>query len=302
MMQLASWLCVLLAALGAACTPDFDPIWLVKDLRVLALRADPPEVLVPQGVTTFPLVRITGLVADPRAPEALVDWTLLACTAEEINCEAAQLSLTVVDKKQTRLDQIETEFTLGAALYRAARDADLLKGFGGVPVMVELQVHRGESADRAIKRVVYGNPVPAEKTPNSNPSLDSVAADGKPVAEPWVVSAGQQVKILPQSPPSDKESYLVATYTGGQRQLTEYLDYAFFVSGGQLTNAATGGEPNPFVTDKRVDDLSTEWTPGADAARATLWVVVRDDRGGAGWVALTAQVLASPDGGATRSP
>lgn len=50
----------------SACGPEFDPAWEVKDLRVLAVQADPPEVLA--GETS----RISALAVDPGSTGPLL--------------------------------------------------------------------------------------------------------------------------------------------------------------------------------------------------------------------------------------
>ncbi len=281
-----------LALLAAACTPEFEEVWQVKDLRILALRAEPPEVLVPLGVTDFPTVKITALVADPLAPEgALFDWELWVCSAEESRCEVARTK-TLVKAARSTLEAIEVELKLDQATYIDSILADPLKGFGGVPVMVELQIRRDAFAARAVKRIVYGAPIPAKKTPNANPTIARVKADDYPLAGPALGAnaKGEKVKLLPEPGPGAKERYWVATYTGGERELDEYLSYAFFTTAGKLSPATTGGKPSPFVDNKKVDDPSSDWTPPEQAGSATIYLVVRDDRGGVGWTTLRAEV------------
>jgi hypothetical protein len=288
------WMPIVL--LATSCTPDFDKVWQVKDLRILAIRAEPPEVIQPEG-TTFPAVHVDALVVDPLAPpDALFDWKLYACTAEEVRCDAAQRQV-LVKEGRSRLDQIAVDLVLDAASYQAAKDADPLQGFGGVPVMVELQVSRDGYSARGIKRLVYGRPVPAEKTPNANPVINQVTVDQVVVPQPWTVTIGQKVKLLPSPTATAKEKYWVATFTGGKRELEEYLSYSFFTTAGELSDATTGGKPIPFVTNAKIDDLSSDWTPkalpeGIDSA--VIWIVVHDDRGGVGWVALPAGLAPGP--------
>jgi hypothetical protein len=289
-----SWL--LFALLATSCTPDFDQIWQVKDLRILAIRAEPSEVIQPEG-TAFPPVHIDALVVDPLAPsDALFDWKLYACTAEDVRCDAAQRQV-LVREGRSPLDQIAVALTLDATSYQAAKDADPLHGFGGVPVMVELQVGRDGYFARAIKRLVYGTPVPPEKTPNANPVIAQVTVDQVVVPQPWTATVGQRVKLLPSPEATAKEKYWVATFTGGKRELEEYLSYSFFTTAGKLSDGATGGKPIPFVTNAKLTDLSSDWTPAAlpeGIRSAVIWIVVHDDRGGVGWVTLPAVLKPAP--------
>jgi hypothetical protein len=315
------------AALVAGCTPDFDDVWKVKDLRILAIQADPPEVLARtsdlMAVTTIPPVSVTTLVVDPRmGPGDARDWSLTACTPEEKTCDDA-FRRVVVGAGRTPLDQIEATFTLTPDLLQAAIQQDTLKGFGGVPVHLDLKIWDPELAQpvQAIKRLVYGVsdfPVqvpPAEGTlggdcgggaacddglacegdqcvrvPNQNPALEKITADGKPIpGSDWEVPAGEEVKLLPAAREGDDEPYWVNTFTGGTRRLDEYVSYAFFVTSGKLKNATTGGPPTVFAKKKSVEDLTSTWTP-LETGDATVWVIVRDDRGGVSWSSYQARV------------
>ncbi len=295
----------LLASL-AACTPDFENVWQVLDLRILAIQAEPPEVLQPLGTLTFPAVKVSALVVDPRAPDgAVFDWKLWACTADENRCEISSKQVLVKEGRST-LDAIRVDYVLSTELYLAAIQADVLKGFGGVPVMLELQVSREGSTDRGVKRLVYGAPLPSQKTPNANPTLAGVLADDKPLPAALTATVGTPIKLLPEPAKEAAEQYWVATYTGGERQLTEFLSYAFFTTSGKLSDATTGGKPTPFVENKKIADPSSTWTPTTPGL-ARLWVVTRDDRGGVSWTTFTATVLpaaeagaAAADGGARR--
>lgn len=273
----------LLLLASTACSPDFEKFWQVTDLRVLAIQAYPPEVLFLSPPRTFSAVRITALVADPTAPDATVDWELWACTPEEISCEEAAVKEQVARGSSTQ-DIITTDFVLSQQLYKAALNEDPFKGFGGLPIVLELRVKRGEHTDKAIKHVVYGFALPLGKFANNNPTISEVLVDDKTMPDRWKVKAGEEVTLLPKTPTWDKEFYRVLTFTGQSRDLEEYLSYSYFTTSGELSSASTGGKPMPFVTDQKVEDISTIWIPERGVTSATIWVVVRDDRGGAGWI------------------
>jgi hypothetical protein len=318
----------------AACTPDFEQIWLVKDLRILGLQADPPEVLVPIDAqyppATFPTVHVSGLVVDPpEAASVTVRWELWACSqdslrasgmnaggtlSDSVRCDTASRSQQVANGTSA-LSAISADFTLDRDLYSAALAADVYKigpiALGGVPVVLDLQVTSDTVGfDRAIKRVVYGNPLPLLKTANVNPHLDKVLVDDVDQSS-LQVKVGQTVKLLPVPMADAAEGYWVATFKGlcskdsdcedGQagtqcvsgicsRHLTEYLSYAFFTTAGTLSDATTGGKPSPFINNKKIADPSSSWAAPSTPGKAQLWVVIRDDRGGLSWKTLQAEV------------
>ena len=77
-------------ALVLGCAPDLDEVFLVKDLRILALQAEPPEIVFDdEPAAAFDPVRINALVTDPRAPYTPVDWELWGCDAQSLHCGKA---------------------------------------------------------------------------------------------------------------------------------------------------------------------------------------------------------------------
>ncbi|MCC6747012.1 MAG: hypothetical protein IT371_05090 [Deltaproteobacteria bacterium] len=271
------------------CTPDFEKISEVKDLRILAVRADPQEQLVLPGSTAFGPVRIDALVVDPRAPAELVDWELSGCTAEDQNCDEATYKVRLASGRG-RLDAIRAELPFHEQLAQQALKKDPFRGFGGVPVLVELRVKKGSEEVWAIKRVVYGYTQPLDKAPNRNPSLARVKADDREPVAGWTVKPEAEVKLLPEPAPDAKEKYRVLTFSGGSRTLDEFLTYSFFATRGALKDNTTGGKPSPFVTNRKVDEVFTTWKAPKELGLVTLWVVVRDDRGGVGWWSATVEV------------
>lgn len=294
--------CLALAALGAAaCTPDFDKIWQVEDLRLLAIRAEPPEVLVPAELLllpgAIPSVRVDALVVDPRDPQATVRWQAIACTPEEDRCdEDAALRRRVHPREETgaewaisTVDRIGFDFQLDLELAGAALAADPFKGYGGLPIVIELRI-LGDEEVVGIKRLVYGIVDPPEKRPNQNPRLAAVKSNDAAIPASWVVNKESAQVLLPEAEPGAKEPYVVRTFEGGTRELEEYLSYAFYVTAGELSHAQTGGEPTAVVVNKKVDDITSEWSTPLEPGTERVWVVVRDDRGGVGWQSFVAQI------------
>lgn len=291
---------LLVGALVAACTPDFAEVWQVEDLRILAIRAEPPEVLVPAEVLlvpgAIPRVHVDALVVDPRDPAAQVQWQALVCTSEEGQCRDAQLSRRAyppaasgAEWATSGLDRIAFDFDLDLELAAAALAADPFKGFGGLPIIVELRVRGAEEAV-GIKRLVYGLIDPPGKLPNANPRLAALKSNEREIAAPWVVNVQSAQVLLPEPAAGAKERYVVRTFDGGTRELEEYLSYAFFVSDGELSHAITGGEPTAVVTNKKIDDVTSEWITPLEPGTQRVWVVLRDDRGGVDWRSYVAEV------------
>jgi hypothetical protein len=272
-------------AAAPACMPELDQRWLVQDLRILAVRAAPPEVLVPSLPKTFPPVRITALVVDPAAPDAPVDWELWACYAEDCSKPGRNRLL---KQARTPPGQIQLDYVLTEERFLAAQRADSLKGFGGVPVVLNLNVKGRSGEATAVKRLVYGFYAPAEKRPNRNPAVAQVSADKQVVGPAWQQTAGKTTNLVPAPNSGDAERYWVATFAGGKKQVDEHLRYAFYVSAGTLSWSTSGGPPNP--TTGKPASVATRWTAPPAAGAASIWIVVTDGRGGVGWTTLNAGV------------
>ncbi len=170
-----------LALLAGACTPDFDKISIVKDLRILGMRADPPEIIMDKSPDVWPPVKVDALVVDPtlKAGET-VEWEIWACASggktsvdDQVGTGGANYACCPFPQQEctedlkngpfklasgdTAPDKIGTTVVLTKDLYKAALIADSQKGLGGVPIKVELRVRRkGELWQRGLKRLVYG--------------------------------------------------------------------------------------------------------------------------------------------------
>jgi hypothetical protein len=298
---------LLLFAIG--CTPDFQEVWDVTDLRVLAVQADPPEHLFAAGLpATLPPVTLTALVVDPRDPDDEHDWEFWACTPEETRCELARQNWKL-HAARTKLDEIRFDFTPSQEIFDASFEADPFRAFGGLPIMVEFRVLDKERDEYqlGIKRTVWTypllySPIPPQKTANKNPLITEVAVDDKsPGADPLAVKTEQAVVLLPKPAADAKENYWVTeveilpdgTQLPGLEfsEQEEFLSYQFFTTDGVLSHSDTGGPPNPFFENKKVTDITSEWmAPTEPADNVELWVVVRDGRGGVSWQKLRATV------------
>lgn len=300
-------LSVALTALLFACTPDFDDARDVKDLRILGMRAEPPELLFDSFPQTIPPVSIEALIADPRDPTRAVAWELWACSPEALYCGEASYAERV-HGDTTLLDAVRVDFTPSPTLFAAALDNDSFRGFGGLPIMLELRLQDGFETLRAVKRVGYTfplpySPLPPEKVANENPSTLSVDINGTLLqpGETLQVRVEQEIEILPRSSvgspcvdePLSADCYWVTSAqlpSGGGLptgieflQVPEFFTYRFFTSAGKLSHGQTGGPPSPFFDNKKIEDVSVEWTAPTDSAEASVWIVVDDGRGGVTW-------------------
>jgi hypothetical protein len=122
----------------------------------------------------------------------------------------------------------------------------------------------------------------ADGPSNRNPVLAALLADGAALPETGAgsVRAGATVRLLPVAAEGAAEE----TGTGRER-----LTFSFYATAGDLDALRTfdlGADGVPV-------DASVDWIAPSAPGPVQLWLVVRDGRGGVGWLARTVQVLAS---------
>jgi hypothetical protein len=284
-----------------ACRPDFnEDTALVMAARVLAVKSEPAEAQA--GAT----VRFTALVAvPPGAARVAPRWSF--CTAPkpptEDNVVAAACleaaSLQPVGQGLTIMAETPSNAcTLfgpnAAASGFRPRDPDDTGGYFQ-PLRADLN---GEAPAFHLQRISCGlagasSDIAAEfgheYAANENPHLAPVSATlaGQQVAFDRV-PAGAQLELIASWPAADAESY--AYFDRDAQTVTtrrESMRVAWFVSAGRLDTASTGrAEDDPALSS------SNAWTAPNDPGGATLWVVLRDSRGGVDFATYELTVLA----------
>ena len=312
----------------AACSTNFEDPAQVIDLRLLAMRAEPPEILTPfdpDDPTAFDItevgdIEICSLVADPSADRELA-FRMTACPpVGNGRCEGdntIDLGQGMIDDPERAAEPVRMCGTLSAsgnlvAVIQESLSADDLAGFGGVRVQIEIEVTPadGEPSITGFKRVTYGIELPAERTPNRNPDLEGITgirpATGQrgldfevPLGrcgdiEPWPVAPGERVTLLPREPNGAREVYLVPTFDGGSQTFTENLRYQWMASDGDFSRFNSGGERDGAGNSPPLD---SSWRAPrdleliGDGLDVRMWIVQRDERGGQTWFESCARVI-----------
>lgn len=271
----------------ASCMTDFEEPSEVLDLRILAIQATPPEVLLDDDV---PAVELVALVTDPRDPlrEVSYHWRACGLTAE-LRCSDADWSIDL-GEGSAPTSELTGVLEIDDELRDAARQTDTFMGFGGLFFVAQLTVEEGGPERRdAIKQVPGSSGFPEGTSENRNPSPPGLLHDGAEWPEPEVleVSPGAEVSIEPTAPEGDAESYSVYRFDLGVQDLEEYLGYSFFASAGSWTRNGSGGSPDPIAVET---SLASVWTAPDVEGDVTIWVVVRDGRGGTAWTGRQVRV------------
>jgi hypothetical protein len=316
------------AAMLAGCSSFQDPN-VVIDLRVLAMRAEPPEQMLDIDPTKPPdpvallgqLVptEVCALVADPGADRRLL-WSLTLCpltTEERCDADRPQIALGggLIDDPDTTVPEpamcatVMPDGNLLALVLDVLKD-DALRGLGGIDYAVQLRVG-GENGNRdldqyATKTLRVSPRIPAERTANHNPSLDGFSAafgDAAPVmlplgrcpenAAPYVLAPGTKLRLTPVESQDARERYVVPTLDGRTESFTESLTYQWIASAGGYSDGSTGGPRD--LSGNPAPLFSDYRSPRASdlmgPTDVTLWVIQRDERLGVHWYESCIRVM-----------
>jgi hypothetical protein len=322
------WIALVLAPLLGACDAGFESPELVIDLRVLGMRAEPPEVLIPEDIqdldlADLPEIEICALVADPFESRRLA-FAFSACVPNNNRrCEGRSPLLDLrsgsVDDPEEADAPVEICATIGPSpglleVVQRSITLDALQGFGAVDIQVEVKVWpEGNNLDQAIyasKKMRFGIAMPAERVANRNPTLETIRVARDPTGvrgldfdmpigrcadiEPMLVAPDERLMFLPVESEDAREAYVVPTLGGDVDEFVENLSYQFYASGGKIARFTTGGTRDIFGNEPTLHSYwrapTLEDSPDEEREVA-LWVIQRDERGGQTWFPSCARVV-----------
>jgi hypothetical protein len=202
----------------------------------------------------------------------------------------------------------------------------------GMPLTLDIKVDAGTEEIRAVKRVLYwAQRIDDQQMPNQLPLIDTLSlfyarddATFDPVDTPQpivhddtavppaafdadVTAGATSLWILPSK--GDAEMYETTVLDPDTHHAVpftvprETLRYRFFATAGTFTPAVTQSEPEPGFVAKGPIHIESEYhlpnanqiaVDGYGHAIVTIWVVVRDDRGGESWQARRLQITPPP--------
>ncbi|HVE85640.1 MAG TPA: hypothetical protein VND93_22455 [Myxococcales bacterium] len=312
----------------AGCTGSLDTSGRVHDLRMLGLRAEPPEVtlaaaFLPDGsivgrpLPPLPPITLTGLIADPAGAGREVAYTFSTChqrDADTSRCLESSPGYRELGSGTVVPAALGAEpsvtFTPTYADLSGALKVDPYHGFGGLPVFTQLEIHAGDEAVVGEKRVVFTASLQPLPPANRNPAIAGITFADAPWGESDVaafngqverglrgatVSSDNPVHVLPDA--SLIEEYDRPTLDGSDPvHFTETWRYAFFTTMGSFSPATTGGNDGPPIGGGDENGARTRWVPDLDepGGPVTVWVVIRDGRGGESWVVRQATAPSLP--------
>jgi hypothetical protein len=318
----------LLVGLAPACT-DFEDPAVVIDMRVLGMRAEPPEIVTPYDpenptavdIDDIGAVEVCALVADPTESRAL-RFSMALCPPTSSGRCGGDLPVFAMGEGEVEDPERSAEPIRMCAeidpspdlllVLSEAVSADDLAGFGGISAQVALRVTPEGGGDTlfAFKRVRYSPQLPDERTPNANPTVDGFIGLREPTGErgldfpiplgrcgevePFPVSPGERVTLLPDEAEGARERYVVPTFDGGVRSFTENLTYQWHATEGDWSPFESGGTIDVAGNEPPIDST---WTAPSDrdivgdGIDVRMWIVQRDERGGQAWYDTCARVV-----------
>ncbi len=275
-----------LLLLAAACTPDFAAPSDVTDLRVLAVEADPPEPLFDPDAGTAPPVAVRVLAVDPSRDAGPDSMRLVICGQADAGvCDTGPVA---------DAGTVPLAFTLPPVDAAAFVTADKLAGYGGIRVTLSFSVDDGSPHGPVSgEKVLIYSPANASWIaspgcgPNQNPRIDHVQltidGGGQGLLEPGTsLTPGIDYGLRPVlDPDAGQQDYCALDLQGSLVHLTEQARYSFFTTPGGSFDRDTADEP---LDGGAPPDGLTRFTPSTDGG--TIWIVVRDGRGGESWKTL----------------
>ena len=272
-MRLALLASLIVALCG--CPSNLEEQSHVSKLRVLAVRADPPE-LVFEPDAGAPAATLTALAVEPGDASVTVQFALCkeitGTPSPTLPCPGdAGIELPSTGPVSARLDLAEPSivaFASAAQLDGGAFDggAGIARALDeGVPLLIGFTARAdAQRLDGFLMLALRSN---AKGPAGSNPDpIDLMIGDGGTISPREVVRL-EPVPVGPDDPP----------------KVFSFFATAGSVSSLRSTNRTVTGQPAP---------IWVEWTAPAPtpAAPVRLWVVVRDEQGGTAWAERSAHL------------
>ncbi|MBI1859864.1 MAG: hypothetical protein HYR96_02975, partial [Deltaproteobacteria bacterium] len=246
---------------------------LLSELRVVALKADQPEVAAGTTVT------ITPVVSDFKGGGRALTYSVSGCLDPASIGEQAE-------RCDSRADRVEIAASTGVTGLSSPHYTGAINTFSvtvppavltlasgvqkanGWWYLVQFALTASDGATvTAVKRILVSN----RGTVNTNPTLTSVIADGAALA----TLPTDRTTLSASVPAASKQSYTLTFSDGSTKSQDESLAVRWFITSGTLTSATTGTEG------------TTDWQ--SPTAPATLVTVLSDGRGGTDY-----QIFSSP--------
>lgn len=267
---------------AAGCTSEFDPASFVDKLRLLAVKAEPPDVA--PGFATM----LSATTANPGGSAPTITWDACLLPPPPATGEAVNQDCIALPEGDPSLVPFGQGDSVAATMPMLSPSMiglpDQTNGFY-LPVRVKLDT--GGSSLVAFFRLRIFLGALTANPPNHNPSLtgiftvpvaDAGAAEESPLdpTTPATVHENYQLNLRALVTGDSQEAYKV--YDGDPRttpprDVTETVRISWFTTAGRFTNDVTG-------VDKPDTTLILDKHLPPSGSVIDLWAVARDERGG----------------------
>ena len=191
-----------LLLLCIACTPSFQSASDVVDLRVLAIRVDPPEAQLDLDAGTVEDVTVRVLIADPVATSDATMTGQLCAPTDTLKC-AGTFAVPLPPVTHPVGETFSYAISVPAATVQAALANDKLNALGGLRVQLEIKVTDGNPLkDVSAEKILLFSK--KDHVPNHVPLLDGVAVTQDGVAlrtvqpgDPLLLEPGKTFGLRP---------------------------------------------------------------------------------------------------------
>ncbi len=298
--------------LALSCAQPEDIPSNVRDLRMLAMRLDPPELMAPQcpdpqdpqlspallAPFLVPL-ELTALVQDPAGEGRAIEWTLWSCPkGDALTCDDPNDRVRLGDGSQAAgawripiegLAVATVQGTDGPVpLLQRVIEEDTYRGLGGIRVPLFLHLRAGEEEIWAQKLMVFSCRLFPDMNANVNPELPDILLDGEvwPADSVPTVRGPGPFEVEPADFGDRQEDYVVPSFELQPVHLREAWKIAWHADFGRFSPNGTGGADFGGGEPRH----RTEWVPkrgSAEPREVRFWFVVRDGRGGMSWTERT---------------
>lgn len=265
-------LILFLSTLSAACGVNVEAPYLLNDLKVVSIVANPPDIVA--GAVT----QLTATIAAPKNPAGPVvtGWSVCrehGTSATNPTCsDPLTLQQSPPQQLAAGIFAVNATLTADPAWIVGIPDAIMQAGYW-VYTTIAVDAPKAVTA-QARKRIVL---VAANVPPNHNPVLRKVDVwvAGTHVSSTTSVAAGDTLELSPDIDTTTFEAYRVLASDGSLIPRLETAELTWYVTSGNLSNPVTRG------------DRSVLWSlpRNVGGTHQQYVVVLRDARGGqASWV------------------
>ena len=251
------------------CLPEPDPREKIMELRVLGIKANPP------AAKPNDKVELSALVAIHTNDAITLSWYLCKDTKDaEHGCHdkpnAIQLGEGNTKTVTIPSDYLQTELT------PAEKQS-------GRFLPITMVARAGKEIVVAVKRIVI-----SDNPSNQNPKITDLtlsSEDGQtPLSKPWSLGLDKKYKLTATIDPKSRESYQRIDPEGNASQAQERLYLSWYLTDGAYSKGYLS------QADDLENTLETPKEKAPESGKITMYLILRDGRGGVDWSTYTADI------------